>query len=229
MKRLFALPITFVVVAASLLAAETDTAERVQMRASDGHALTGKLYGKSETALVLCHGRKYVKGAESFAAECKRLQARGIMCLALNFRGYPSDVPPVLPGQELDVLAAVDCLFERGAKRVCVLGSSMGGFVALKVLKDLQARKPFAGIILLSAFDTRACRDASCRKLFVIAEDDVAHYAQWTSAFREAPEPKQKLVFKDGGHGQEMFKAHGEELTGKICEFVLGKDAKTKR
>jgi acetyl esterase/lipase len=205
----------------TLPAAETNNVSWVQMKASDGYNLTGKLYGKSETALVLCHGRKYVNGAESFAAVCKRLQARGIMCLALNFRGYPSDVPPVLPDQKLDVLAAVDYLIERGAKRVCVLGSSMGGFAALKMLKELQTRKPFGGIILLSAFDPRACRDAKCRKLFIVAQDDVANYSQWTAAFAEAPEPKQKLVFKDGGHGQEMFKTHGDELIEQVSEFVL--------
>jgi len=221
MKRLAALLTLLVMTPATLPGAETNNVGWVQMKASDGHTLTGRLYGKSETALVLCHGRKYVNGAESFAAECKRFQARGIMCLALNFRGYPCDVLPVLPGQGLDVLAAVDYLIERGVKRVCVLGSSMGGTAALKVLKELQARKPFAGIILLSAFDPRACRDAPCRKLFVIAQDDFAYYAQWTSAFREASEPKQQLVLKDGGHGQEMFKARGDELIERISEFVL--------
>ena len=202
------------------LAQEPAPAQLVEMTASDGKAITGKLYGQSETALVLCHGRRYTTGAASFADECRDLQAKGIMCLAISFRGYPSDSPPMLRGQELDVVAAVDALVERGAKNVYVLGSSMGGFAALDALKALSAKPQFRGVVILSAFQSQGRVTASCRKLFVVAEDDRRLWPKVMAMFRKAAAPKQAIVFRTGGHGQQLFETRRDELMAEILTFL---------
>ncbi len=195
----------------------------VKMLAEDGKQITGWLWGKGQTALILCHGRAYPTGGESFERECQYFVARGIQCLALNFRGYPAEAPPSLKGKENDVMAAFGYLATHGAKRIYVLGSSMGGFAALGALKQLATQPQFAGIIILSAFDKSACDEAPCPKLFFYAEDDSRLYKYMQMMLYKAAPPKQAVVFKTGGHGQTLLKTHGQEIVDQISLFVRPK------
>jgi len=213
--------------ASLLYAGQASEAQAVEMKASDGMKVTGTLYGTSHTALILCHGRGYLTGADSFAQECRLLQARGLMCLAINFRGYPAKAPPDLPGMELDVLAAFDLLARRGARSIYLLGSSMGGVAVYKALEELKARPRFAGFIILSASYPRVCRRVGGRKLFVVAEDDRALYPKVLATFIEAGSPKQAVVFRKGGHGQALLKTHREELLDLIALLASRPPAKT--
>ena len=206
--------------AGASFAQESVTGQLIEMTASDGKTVTGKLYGQSGIALLLCHGRRYTTGADSFADECRDLQAKGVMCLAISFRGYPSDSPPMLPGQQLDIVAAVDALVERGAKSIYVLGSSMGGFAALDALAALAPKPQFKGLIILSAFQPQDRVTAPCRKLFVVAEDDRRLWPKVMAMFIKSTAPKQAVVFKTGGHGQQLFKTHRDELMAEILTFL---------
>lgn len=206
---------------AALLAAEAPGGKAVEIRTSDGKTITAKLCGEGDTALVLCHGRAYTAGAESFATEAQWLAAKGIRCLALSFRGYPGDAPAAsMEGQDLDVLAAADHLKKAGAKRIYVLGSSMGGFAALKALKALNERPQFAGTIVVSAFAQQSISGLGGRKLFVVAEDDRRLYTNLLRTFLQAAGPKQCIVFAKGGHGQQLFKTHRRELLEEILTFL---------
>lgn len=198
--------------------------EAVRLTASDGKTTAGTLYGKGEVGLVLCHGRAYKTGAESFASEAAWLAAKGIRCLALSFRGYPADDPPMLPGQELDIQAAVDHLVKAGAKRVYVLGSSMGGFAALKALKALNETPQFAGMIVISAFSQESIRGLGGRKLFVVAEDDARLCPNLLRSFLQADGPKHCIVFAKGGHGQQLFTTHRLELLTEILTFLTARE-----
>jgi len=201
-------------------AGEAQQGQRVEMKASDGTAITGKLWGTGPTALVLCHGRAYTTGADSFADEARWLAAKGIRCLALSFRGYPGDRPAAsMAGQDLDVLAAFDHLAGLGAKRITVLGSSMGGFAALKAFRALSEKPQFAGIVVLSAFSQESIRGLGGRKLFVVAEDDRRLYPNLLRTFIQATGPKHCIAFRKGGHGQQLFKTHREELLEQIRAF----------
>ena len=52
------------------------------------------------------------------------------------------------------------------------------------------------------------------------SEDDPAVCAKTLSSFLTALAPKRAIVYKDGGHGQSLFKAHGEELLDSILLFI---------
>lgn len=211
-----------VLAASSLCAQETKDGQPVEMKASDGTAITGKLYGKGPTALVLCHGRAYTKGAESFAEEARWLASKGLMCLALSFRGYPGDTPAAtMAGQDLDIVAAFDHVVGLGARRIYVLGSSMGGFATFKALAALGEKPQFAGIIILSAFHPQVTGREPGRKLFVVAEDDRRLYPKVMVTFIKTASPKQAIVFKKGGHGQQLFKTHAKELLEAIRLFAV--------
>jgi len=124
-----------------------------------------------------------------------------------------------MEGQDLDILAAFDHLAGLGAKRIYVLGSSMGGFAALKALKPLSEKPQFAGIIILSAFSQESIRGIGGRKLFVVAEDDRI-LTNLLRTFIRATGPKHCTVFHRGGHGQALFKTHRDELLEQIRLFV---------
>jgi hypothetical protein len=179
----------------------------VKMLATDGKKITGWLWGKGETALILCHGRAYATGGDSFARECQYFAAKGIRCLALNFRGYPAEAPPTLPGKENDIMAAFGHLATRGARRIFVLGSSI-------------AQPQFRGIIILSAFDKSACDQAPCPKLFFYAQDDARLYKYVQMMFYKAAPPKRAVVFETGGHGQMLLKSHGQQIVEQIHLFM---------
>jgi acetyl esterase/lipase len=204
-----------------LWAAEAKEGQRVKMKAPDGTAITGRLWGTGDTALVLCHGRAYTTGADSFADEARWLAAKGIRCLALSFRGYPGEKPASsMEGQDLDILAAFDHLAGLGAKRIYVLGSSMGGFAALKALRALSEKPQSAGIVVLSAFSQESIQGIGGRKLFVVAEDDRRLYPNLLRTFLQATGPKHCIAFRKGGHGQQLFRTHRAELLEQIRVFV---------
>lgn len=192
----------------------------IEIETADGKTITGLLYEGGGTGLVLCHGRMYKTGGASFRGQCAHLQKRGVACLAISFRGYPSDSPPRPVGAKEDVLAAVRYLEKTGVKRVFVLGSSMGGFVALKALPELEEEEVFAGLIVLSAFDSEAARRAKRPLLFVAAEDDAPNYSRTFSCFESASAPKQMIAYKTGGHGQSLFVSHEAALLDEIVAFL---------
>jgi len=192
----------------------------VEMTTADGKRITGVLYGSGETAVVLCHGQMYLDGAKSFARQCRELSARGLMCLAISFRGYPAARPPDLPGLENDVVAGFDLVVSRGAKRVFVLGSSMGGLAALKAAATLGKREEFAGLIVVSAFDTVAIKSVRAPKLLIVAYDDRRIYTKMMAMLFVAPPPKEAVVFARGGHGQRLFEAHPKHAIEVIHNFI---------
>ena len=195
-------------------------AERVEFEASDGTKLSGLAAGQGETGLLLCHGRGYVTGGKSFEKEYQQFAAQGIACLALNFRGYPAKSPPMPTNLDRDVLAGFQALVERGAKRVVVLGSSMGGFAVLQAIDELSRRPQYAGMVILSAYHPEACRGVPGPKLFFVSEDDGNFYAKTVVTCIKAAAPKQLIVFKIGGHGQTLFKTHRQEVLDRISLFL---------
>lgn len=214
--------VTGTLLAAGWLPAAEQAAQpqSVQIQMSGSNSSSGKLYGDSKSALILCHGRFYKTGGDSFAEQCLAFKQRGIACLAINFRGYPSQSPPDLAGKEEDVIAAFEFLVQRGATRIFVLGSSMGGYATLAALKTLDARPQLAGIIIISASDPAACAQARCRKLFIAAENDPSSCLGVKATHTSAPEPKQLLIFDHGGHGQALFKNRGAEMMNAISKFI---------
>jgi pimeloyl-ACP methyl ester carboxylesterase len=203
---------------------EKETAMKtVTLTASDGVAIEADVAGSGTVGVVLAHGLKFLDGKGSFRDELLFLGSHGVTALAISFRGYPAQkIPPITGGRDRDLLAAVSFLEEGGCDRVFVLGSSMGGYAALRAAEALKERDAFAGMILISAGDAGGADGVACPKLFVVAEDDARMHESVTAMHRTAPEPKRLVVFKEGGHGQALFASHSEELLETILAFVTG-------
>lgn len=204
-----------------LMGAVSNAGEKNSMKTSDGKQIQGLLFGESTTAIILCHGKGYKTGAKSFQKECEYLEKKKILCLALSFRGYPSDAPQNLRGREKDIIAAFDYLVkEKQAKNIFILGSSMGGFITFSALPLLEKRPEYRGAIILSAYRSKSYKSSSKPKLFIVAKDDKSYYPKVLSAFSKANTPKQMIAYSRGGHGQSLFNSHKEEILEQILSFV---------
>ncbi len=212
-------------------AQEEIAVETVAIKTSDGTQIVADLAGTGPVGIVLAHGMKFLDGKDSFREELLYLAGQSgaghspgtqaLTVLAISFRGYPANtIPPAQKGRELDIVAAVSFLAERGCGKVFVLGSSMGGWAALAAAPSLMENPAFGGLVLISAGDPHGADRLAVPKLLVVARDDALSHERVVEMERTAAEPKEMIVFDDGGHGQALFESRREELLGAIVDFV---------
>lgn len=115
--------------------------QTVRFRAGDGVELAGRLWGKGNVAVVLAHGFSQGLAQDTWSPFPPALAQRGYRVLSFNFRGF-CDSGSVCSGGEMDLknnwrdaTAAVDFVEERGAKKVFLIGASMGGLAVLRATR----------------------------------------------------------------------------------------------
>jgi pimeloyl-ACP methyl ester carboxylesterase len=132
--------------------------EAIRFRAGDGVELAGRLWGEGDVAVILAHGFSegtaqdaWLWPGQPFAPA---LAQRGYTVLSFNFRGFCdsenvcSDGTNEFGNNWRDALAAVALLEERGAKKIFLIGASMGGLAVLRA-----ARTPgvdLAGVVSMA-------------------------------------------------------------------------------
>ncbi len=190
----------------------------VSFPTSDGGKIFAALTGDGEHAVVLCHGARFDK--ESWSAQVETLSGKGFQVLAIDFRGYgKSKGGSGGRALHLDVLAAVDYLHKHGAKRVSVVGASMGGGAAAQAVTEA---KPGAitGLVLLAAVPIRHPEKIRGKKLFVVAEGDRLRRSV-ERQYEAAVEPKKLVVLNGNAHAQHLFKtAQADDLINLISEWL---------
>lgn len=116
---------------------------RVQVAAPGGPNLVGDLtwvaHGAPGVLVIHGHGSTRVNHADF----CERVAAAGMNALAIDLRGHGESDGRMDAGVLDDVRAGLDLLVERGATRLGVRGSSLGGFLAL-----LAASHPPVGAVV---------------------------------------------------------------------------------
>jgi len=118
--------------------------ERAEIVTADGVKLAARVWGSGATAVVLAHGFSEGVAQDAWLEYPDELADRGLMALTFNFRGFCGDRSVCSDGDmELgknwrDVVAAVDHARSRGAKRVFVIGASMGGLAALRAAQTME-------------------------------------------------------------------------------------------
>ena len=119
-----------------------DTTERVTMTSRRGVRLAGVLHlpaGVVDVAgrpvVVLCHGMESTKEGAKHQALAARLSARGYVCLRFDFsyvgesEGRFEEI--TISGEVEDLGGVIDHLAARGATAFGLVGSSLGGTVAV--------------------------------------------------------------------------------------------------
>jgi pimeloyl-ACP methyl ester carboxylesterase len=180
----------------------------IRFPADDGSRLVGDVRGSGPAGVVLAHMFPADRGSwDEFSVT---LAAEGFHVLSFDFRGFgESDGPRDIAGTWSDVLAAADELRRRGARRVVVVGASMGGTAALVA----AARSDLNGVVTLSAPSTfmgiTASPDVVAAvdepKLFVAAEGDGQAADTAQRFYTTAPGAKRVEIVTGDEHGTDLL------------------------
>lgn len=215
------------VVAAFLLSNAALAQKTISFPTQDGGVVFADLYGSGERAVVLAHGGPFNK--ESWAPQAKVLQAAGFEVLAIDFRGYGKSHAPgdtnVLGAQlYLDVLAAVRYLHANGAKRVSIVGGSMGGAAAGDA-SIASRRGEIDRIVFLGSAPNLPADKLKARSLFIVARDDTSgdgpRLPGIRAQYEKAPQPKQLIILEGSAHAQYLFQTdQGDRVMREILRFL---------
>lgn len=128
------------------------SAHELSFRAADGTRLVGHRFGGARpgarTAVVLAHQSN--GNLCEWAPYARRLAARGFFAFPFDLRGHGESRGRQTYGRlGLDVVAAVRAVRSLGARRVVVVGASLGGIAG--VVGAASARPPVAGLVAVSA------------------------------------------------------------------------------
>lgn len=181
----------------------------------DGARITADLYPGGTHTAVLAHGKVFDKS--SWADLAASLMAEGYTVLAPDFRGYGlSKGPAAKDGYALDVAAATAYARARGAKKVSLIGGSMGAIAAGEAVIS-GAVRGLAALILLSPrqISAPAGLHAGHTVFVVSAAEDCAEAVRAMHAAAAAP--KSLHVYDGDRHAQHLFKGpDGAHLTALI-------------
>ena len=131
--------------------------EPLELRADDGTALYSWFLpasGEARGTVLYLHGN--AENISTHFANVAWMPAAGFNVLALDYRGYGrSGGTPTLAGVQLDIDAAMGALLARpgvDAKRIFILGQSLGGALAIHYAAHSQRRGSVRAVIADSAF-----------------------------------------------------------------------------
>ena len=204
---------------------EADQAFReVSFATSDGGRVFANLYGTGDHGVVLAHGAIFNK--ESWAKQSEQLAAKGYRVLAIDFRGYGKSKAGSMGNRlELDLLAAVGYLRDHGAKRVSVVGGSMGGGAAAEAAVEAK-EGDIDRLVLLAHSPVSRPEKMKGNKLFIVSEGDGSKRSVQRQ-HEAAAEPKKLVIMPGDAHAQHIFRTkHAEELMNHIFAGLGSTEAK---
>lgn len=197
----------------------------VVFRTSDGVRLNGTQYGSGGSGVVLSHMLR--RSQRDWAPFARRLAAGGYMALTFDFRGHGKsggarDVSSI----DRDVRAAAAYVRGQGARRLVLIGASMGGTASLEVATT--ERVDALAVISSPSSMSRALEvtrlelaTLSMPSLWITSAGD----GQTTEAMRRMYDairgPKTLHVYPGAAHGTALFATtHGADLTKRLLAFL---------
>jgi dienelactone hydrolase len=170
----------------------------VTLRTPEGTEVDAALVGKGETGVVL--GHQFRSDFCSWVPFAEELDRRQMAALAVNFASASLDD---------DMVAGANELRRRGAKRIFLVGASMGGTAALVAAEKVDvagvaavsAPAEFSGLDALSAV-----RGLDARALFVAGRQDGEFARDARRLFRATSSRDKALVMTAGfEHGTDLL------------------------
>ncbi len=215
------------VVAAVLLTwtagATVPPVQTVRFATADGISLAGTVFGDGPAGVVLAH--MFPTDQTSWHPYARQLAAEGYRALAFDFRGYGrSGGARRIDEIDLDVRAAAAYLRSQGARRIVLVGASMGGTAAIKA----AAQRVGEALVVVSG-------PMRFRGLNVSPADlaGLAIPSLWITSAGDSVTPDMRAMFAAAGgtktlhvysgsaHGTDIFDSpHGPDLMGRILVFV---------
>jgi uncharacterized protein len=203
---------------------EEVTTRVARFATDDGVELVGDVRGRGDAGVVLAH--MYPADRTSWSEFAELLAQEGFHVLAMDFRGFgDSGGTRDLSQLWQDVLAGADELRRRGARRVVVIGASMGGTAALVA----ASRAELDGVATLSAPSTFMGIAAPAEvvaavdepKLFVAAQGDGQAAITAQSLYTTASGAKRVEIVTGSDHGTDLLEGtQAEVVRMRLLEFV---------
>jgi pimeloyl-ACP methyl ester carboxylesterase len=193
----------------------------LHFRASDGTRLVGHRWGRGTTYVVLAH--QYGGDICQWAPYAKRLTSLGYTALAFDLRGFGRSQKrygDALIRYDLDPVAAARLARNLGAKKVILVGASLGANAV--VVAAATTAPPVDGVVSLSAPGTfrldaiGAAKKLAVPALFAAAEVDEGgiYKNDATAMYRADPAPAKQLVVVPGAnHGVALVAGPGRVRT----------------
>lgn len=199
-------------------------ARSVIFSTTDKVQLSGLLYGRGSTMIICSHEFRTSKVIWSVVPVLPLFLERGYQVLAYDFRGNGDSQGADNVGQlDVDLTAALSFARKQGAKKIVLLGSSMGGTASLKV----AAHEQVAAVITLSSpqgFGVDVT-DADLKAikvplLFANSENDQG-IDETKHMYQVANQPKELKIYSGAAHGTQLFDGESrDDLTARIINFV---------
>jgi pimeloyl-ACP methyl ester carboxylesterase len=183
----------------------------LRFRAADGTRLVGHRFGSGRVAVVLAHeSRGWLCEWVPYA---KRLAARGNLAFPFDFRGYGESQSNSTSAVriDLDVAAAGKTVRGLGAKKVFLVGASIGGSAALRAAAD--SRPLVNGVVSVSGAADLVEAMAAVKRLrvpalFVAGRFDLDFAAKARRLYTATASKDKKLVMvARGEHGSRLVAA----------------------
>jgi pimeloyl-ACP methyl ester carboxylesterase len=111
-----------------------------QFKTSDGASLVGLVLGTGRTGLVLGHQLR--SDLCEWLPQARAFARRGYRVLVFDFAGFGDSQPGPDGRVDTDVVAAAAEPRRRGADRIVLVGSSMGGTAVLSAATRIRRRSP---------------------------------------------------------------------------------------
>ena len=193
----------------------------------DGATIEGTLYGSGDIAVIFSVMGNCKRGWEDMA---ELVAQNGITALTYQWRGCKNSgsIDEVEIQKFVDDLrGAIAFMREQGAKKIILVGASLGGCASAKLAVESNAN----GLIVIASppeipqwgFAVEAADiNTNIPKLFITAEnDDTVPASATRELFVLAAEPKEWQTYPGTAHGTDLFEEeNGEEIQKQILEFI---------
>jgi pimeloyl-ACP methyl ester carboxylesterase len=200
---------------------------RVRFQAADGTKLVGARYGRGTTAVVLAH--------QSDGSLCewqpyaRRLASLGYLALPFDFRNYGESQHRKSGSQRLagDVAAAAKAVRKLGAKKVFLIGASMGGTAV--VVAAANVRAPVTGVVSVSgpanfgAVDALAAAKKLAVPILYLAGEGDVDFANDAKKLYEATASGDRAleILPSSAHGVNLL-GTSAQARGLVEAFIRG-------
>lgn len=194
----------------------------------DNASVSATLYGTGDTVVIFSVMGNCKRGWEDMA---EIVAQNNISALTYQWRGCKSsgsvDEDEIQKFVD-DLRGAIHFMREQGAKKIILVGASLGGCASAKLANESQAD----GLIVIASPPTISQWDfeinsadvnTNIPKLFITAENDtVVSQSETQALFDLAAEPKAWQTYSGSAHGTDLFDGeHKDELQKQILDFIL--------
>ena len=213
-------------------------ARAVTFKASDGVELDGRVFGTGDATVVLSHMGDPTNNQSDWYAFAAALAARGYRAITYDSRGIcPGGIAgcskgtPGDPNRRLDVLGAIQFARAQGAKRVIVMGASLGATASLQAV--LEPSNGADGLVWVAgtlfsswsgvSFSKEQLAAITIPTLVIVADrDPLGLVIDSQRLFDQLTAPKRLVLPAANLHGTDMLQPGIDPLAGgQVLEALL--------